>query len=259
LTAFERIPAELRELPRWGNWRWEPDPDKPGKLRKPPYCPSNPDRHASSTDSTTWGTFEQAVAVVEAGRADGIGFALEPPYVGVDLDAELPEVEQHAILLCLDTYSERSVSGTGYHAVLRASLNGSGRHPAGIGVFQTGRFFYFSGEHAHDLGLPLTIEDRQEQLEAVLEQYLPKRSANGATPIDVAPVDLSGLPIESPGRVSDDRELLDRARAAKNGATFERLWAGDTSGYDGDDSRADLALCSMLAFWTGRDADRIDR
>ncbi|PLS86750.1 MAG: hypothetical protein CYG60_05595 [Actinobacteria bacterium] len=36
------------------------------------------------------------------------------------------------------------------------------------------------------------------------------------------------------------------------------MWGGDTSGYDGDDSRADLALCSMLAFWTG-DEHQLDR
>jgi len=46
--------------------------------------------------------------------------------------------------------------------------------------------------------------------------------------------------------------------AARNGASFTKLWNGDTSEYDGDDSRADLALCSMLAFWTGNNQDRID-
>jgi putative DNA primase/helicase len=57
----------------------------------------------------------------------------------------------------------------------------------------------------------------------------------------------------------DDAALLDKARSAKNGTDFERLWSGDTSGHGGDDSAADLALCSLLAFWTGNDADRIDR
>src|ERR671920_770461 len=38
---------------------------------------------------------------------------------------------------------------------------------------------------------------------------------------------------------------------------FSRLWNGDTSGY-GSPSEADLALCGMLAFWTGGDATRID-
>jgi len=49
------------------------------------------------------------------------------------------------------------------------------------------------------------------------------------------------------------------ARRARNGGTFSRLWAGDTSAHGGDDSAADLALCNLLAFWTGRDAERMDR
>ena len=56
----------------------------------------------------------------------------------------------------------------------------------------------------------------------------------------------------------DDRELLEHARSAKNGAKFEALWRGDTSGYGGDDSAADLALCGLLAFWCGIDPRRID-
>jgi hypothetical protein len=36
------------------------------------------------------------------------------------------------------------------------------------------------------------------------------------------------------------------------------LYHGDTTSHNGDDSAADLALCSGLAFWTGPDFDRID-
>ncbi len=57
----------------------------------------------------------------------------------------------------------------------------------------------------------------------------------------------------------EDDELPDRIRASKQGAKFGRLWAGDTSDHGGDDSRADLALCGILAFWCGPDADRIQR
>jgi putative DNA primase/helicase len=50
---------------------------------------------------------------------------------------------------------------------------------------------------------------------------------------------------------------------AANGEKFSRLWSGDTSAYatannDGH-SEADLALCSLLAFWCGPDEVRIDR
>jgi hypothetical protein len=56
-----------------------------------------------------------------------------------------------------------------------------------------------------------------------------------------------------------DEEILRRARAAKDGGKFSRLWSGDTSDHGGDDSRADLALCSLLAYWCGPDHERIDR
>jgi hypothetical protein len=57
----------------------------------------------------------------------------------------------------------------------------------------------------------------------------------------------------------DDEELLRRIRASKQAEKFEKLWSGDRALHAGDDSAADLALCSILAFWTQRDRHRIDR
>ena len=54
----DAIPYALRCLP-WVLWRAEPrGEDKPAKV---PYRIAEPDRRASSTDSTTWGTFGDAV------------------------------------------------------------------------------------------------------------------------------------------------------------------------------------------------------
>jgi hypothetical protein len=237
----DAIPAELRELPRWVVWRWGDVDPKTGKRKKPPYQPTKPSEHASSTNHTTWGTFEQAVSLVNAGSADGVGFALEPPYVGVDLDEELPESDQGAVMVALNSYSERSVSGTGHHVVVRAHLNGHGRHPQGIGVFQTGRLFYFSGEHVR--GTPTTIEDRQAELERVLDAYLPP-TPTATAPRPTVPVDLG------------DHELLAKALAASD--TFRDLWAGEWSSRFSSQSEADLSLCGRLAFWYGRDQGRVD-
>jgi len=55
-----------------------------------------------------------------------------------------------------------------------------------------------------------------------------------------------------------DEELVRKASSASNGEIFARLWSGDTGGY-GSHSEADLALCGMLAFWTGGDPIRMDR
>jgi putative DNA primase/helicase len=241
----DAIPLELRTLPRWIVWRWGDLDPRTGKRKKPPYRADAPDgpRHASNKKRADWATFETAVTVVEAGKADGIGFALEPPYVGVDLDSDLPEADQGAIMAVLDSYAESSPSGVGYHVVIRANLNGHGRHPAGIGVFQTERFFYFTGRHVK--GTPRTIEERQAELDKVLAEFLPEAPPTSihvvATPVDL-----------------DDQELLERAFVAENGTKFGDLWEGRWESRYPSQSEADLALCNMLAFWTGRDPDRID-
>jgi transcriptional regulator with XRE-family HTH domain len=56
----------------------------------------------------------------------------------------------------------------------------------------------------------------------------------------------------------DDQTLIEKAKSAKDGAKFTALWEGDISGYKSQ-SEADLALCCLLAFWTGGDYERIDR
>jgi hypothetical protein len=79
-VSFARIPAELRELPRWVVWRWRDVDPKTGKQKKEPYradAPNGP-KHASNKKPEDWTSFEQAVTVVKAGGADGIGFALAP-------------------------------------------------------------------------------------------------------------------------------------------------------------------------------------
>ena len=68
------------------------------------------------------------------------------------------------------------------------------------------------------------------------------------------------MPAEAAPVNVDDSTLLGKARAAGNGAKFRALFdQGNTTLYDGDDSSADLALCNLLAFWTGGDSARIDR
>lgn len=56
-----------------------------------------------------------------------------------------------------------------------------------------------------------------------------------------------------------DNEVLDLASSASNAGKFSSLFdRGDLSAYSGDDSSADLALVSLLAFYT-QDEEQIDR
>lgn len=59
------------------------------------------------------------------------------------------------------------------------------------------------------------------------------------------------------GRYLDNNELIERAKAARNGEKFSRLWAGDTGDYRSP-SEADCALLCLLLHWTNMDADRAE-
>src|SRR5262249_55473950 len=91
-TASERVPivlpdalAPLLSARRWAVWKWTRT--EKGKLTKPPFVAADPRVNASSTDAGTWSDFDTARACYMAGRADGIGFALQGSgLVAFDLD-----------------------------------------------------------------------------------------------------------------------------------------------------------------------------
>src|SRR5215207_4116898 len=90
-TAFEPlavnpdgIPERLKERPQWVVWKLE---KRKGEVTKVPYSPWDLTR-ASSTDLTTWASFEGAMIVHQQHGFDGIGFVFcsGDPFVGIDLD-----------------------------------------------------------------------------------------------------------------------------------------------------------------------------
>lgn len=56
-----------------------------------------------------------------------------------------------------------------------------------------------------------------------------------------------------------DEKVIELCRRARNAPKFERLYDfGDTGEYGGDDSRADQALISVMAFFT-QESEQLDR
>ncbi len=174
------------------------------------------------------------------------------PYTGVDLDhcrSHGGGLEPRAaeVVKRLNSYTEWSPSGEGIHVLVKASLQDrSGRRSHGIEIYSSGRYFTITGNQLD--GTPNTIEDRRAEildLIAALDKANHTRVAEFSRP--QAPI------------TQTDEELIRRAQQARNGAKFERLWTGDLSDYGGDHSRADAALCSLLAYYTNGDAARIDR
>lgn len=248
----DNIPAELTERPQWVVWLPEERAD--GRIDKVPHNPRT-GYPASHSNPRHWGTFAEAVAAYQCDtRWAGIGYVFhaEDPYAGVDLDGcrypDTGELEPWAedIVRRLATYTEASPSGTGVKAIVRGRLEGSGRKSKRVEVYDRERFFTLTGHRLPDA--PATIEDRHELLTALVTELFPPRqtTTNGRTHEGYR---AARVPTAA---------LLERAGKAKNGSLFMRLWQGDTSEYEHDDSRADAALCRLLAFWTGPDREWID-
>jgi len=250
------IPAELKPLPRWVVWRYELDED--GRPTKVPYRPSDPTRRASSTDPKSWSDFETALAVVARGGADGIGFVLGAGIVGIDLDKCVDpitgtlETWAREIVETVSSYTESSPSGRGIHLLAIGSLPPRGRKKGPVEMYESARFFTMTGNRVP--GTPATIEDRTDALQRVHEKVFGVRGAKASSK---STHKQRGAPERDNAAGQSDRDLLDRAKSAKNGQKFTRLWGGDWTDYPSQ-SEADLALCQMLAFWTNGDDARID-
>jgi hypothetical protein len=248
------IPAELRDLPQWVLWRgiWATTKDGAQKITKVPY--SIRLRKASTTDPQTWSSFERITralpVALDAWKEEtpespggGIGFVFTAtdPFVGIDLDHAVIDgvVESWAqeIVALINTYTEYSISGTGIHCICRGTWPAGRNRKGAIEIYCQERFFTMSG-HAYSVGDFAELPDRTQELAQLHEQLFPKKVPKPpSTPRTSIPMPLS------------DVEILQKARVAKNGAKFSVLYAGDTSGYTSA-SEADIALCSMLAFWT---------
>lgn len=255
-----QIPADLQAQPTWVCWRFQV---RNGRQTKVPVC-TRTTRDASSTDPSTWSSFDDAILAWEKdARLDGIGFVFPPDgsFVGIDLDecigegGELSDGAREIVEL-IGSYTETSPSGRGVKIFIRArkpevarcvttKVEGAKR----VEVYSKGRFFTVTGRHL--VGASRAVEERQAALDVLYARLWPTKTQHPLRP-SVSHASLAGFN-------GDDDALVARAGAARNGEKFRGLWAGDTSMNSGDESAADLALCSILAFWAGPDADRIDR
>ena len=84
--AFPKALEPYRHSKCWVNWKLKAKGN--GKFTKLPYRPSDPGKCADASDRATWGTFDEALANVERGLADGVGICLlgATGLAGIDLD-----------------------------------------------------------------------------------------------------------------------------------------------------------------------------
>jgi len=263
IDESEAIPETLRERDQWVCWREE---ERDGKPTKIPVTPGG-GGFASSTESETWASFETALNYTETAHADGVGFVFtdDDPIVGVDLDdcrdPETGDVDDAAldIIERLDSYTEVSPSGTGYHVLIRGELPDGRNRRGSVELYDTARFFTVTGDHVEQT--PTRVARRQDALIAIHREYVQDTERDTASESEQRESADDESPTTGASDVDvdlEDEDLLEKARNASNGEKFERLWNGNTVGYDSQ-SEADMALCCLLAFWTGGDRTQMEQ
>lgn len=140
---FDSIPHELKADYAWVNvWDGSKLPMQTRQRKA-----------ASSVDPTTWGTFENAVSNVEAGKYDGIGYVFhDNGIIGIDIDAGYDGDGFISALACdvlgsCRSYTEKSRSGRGFHVFVRGTLPFKGRNNnlLGVEIYRTARYFIMTG------------------------------------------------------------------------------------------------------------------
>lgn len=252
---YNGIPEEMKSRDTWVCWRfvWKADREEWTKV---PVNPSN-DRRAKSNDPDTWVAFDTAKAYHENPdtNSDGLGFLFDPEdtIVGIDLDdARNPDTGQPTdtakdIINTLDSFTEVSPSGTGYHTLVHGALPDDAKNRTGkIEIYERGRYFTVTGQRVD--GTPKAVNRRNQSLSDVHAEYV----ADDDTPTRENDAKGGG----SPSNLSD-QQLIEKAKNAEYGEEFTRLWNGNTAGYESH-SEADYALCRHLLFWTGGDRSRAE-
>ena len=249
LVLPDSIPPELKGVSQWVVWsaQWNGK-----KWTKPPFD-AKTGAAASTDDPTTWTDFETALLTYQSGGYDGIGFVLtkDLSLVGFDFDHCAPggeiSLEVKGYLDKLQSYAEFSPTD-GIRALAFGRKPGSccKLPPKGYEVYETGRYLTITGHPVNGFG---NVEERQPEIEEVYraiftEEKTPSREDRRSPFADFADI--------------SDQKLLEKAFKSKSGAEIQTLYSGNTARYSSQ-SEADLALCNHLAYWTGRDAGRMDR
>lgn len=289
MLALPPALAPLAQRDQFVCWFAVPHPEKAGKMNKFP-CRFDTGTVIDAQDPTNWTNAAMAGAMHQQwdrGHGSGIGYVFTDadPYAFLDIDKCLETSDDHdnptppdwsalakELMARLPGAAiEVSHSGQGLHIFGRYSRlpeHAKKNTPLGLELYTGGRFCALTGTHA--TGSADT--DITASLELIIAQYFAP-SATG---------DFAGWtsePVAEWSGPADDEDLL--AKAMKSGqrsaraafgngdqVTFADLWTANVdklaATWPGEghkpfgQSEADMALADHLAYWTGKNCERME-
>lgn len=261
---LDTIPSVLKEYDHWLLWKATADEKNPDKLGKYPVNLQGYGFNWSDTDNLY--SFETVADAYNKGDFDGIGFSqVNTPLVCVDLDNDkgIDDIPKELLSIMQAGYAERSPSGKGIHVWMKADLPQKVTENIGkkrktnagdeIELFTKSGWLTVTGDKLNDT--PIT--DKTEYVINLAYKYkFLKKDKPAQHPQQASLTDYA--PSTSAGNRFSEQELVNKMLESKSGTEIQRLLNGDTSGYNNDHSEADIALAGYLAFWTNRDAEKMD-
>lgn len=278
---FDAIPEFLRQEKLWGAWPAEPN-SKGGISKRPVGTSGYP---VATNKTQGWDSFDNARSFYESnkgktlpdmnGPISGVGLCLlsSSSLVVIDLDHAInpdgtiaqwaePIINELAEI----TYCEISPSGTGIHAWLYGKKRGAkckGGHGNNLEIYDNRRFMTVTGyklDGCQDTAASGEIAQAMiDRVISYIERSKKKISTEKREGVKPLQDEIKSLVPKNRPEAFSDSELVAKARQSRKGKEFSLLYdSGDISGYPSA-SEAEQGLCNKLAFWTGRDAARMDR
>jgi len=260
--THEQVPPELLPLKRWVGWRYELNNDRT-KWVKLPLSSFNgkgigvTPRGTEGQDwECQWADFDTALTGAKRLKLDGVGFVFVEGegFTGVDFDdcrfseSGIIRDVPRQWLDNFDTYVEVSPSGTGVHAIGKATLQAPGNKqpmPDDLIVkaemYHKARYFTFTGQRLD--GKPLEIRHVQREFNALHHHVFGDASLEPSEP---------GFPSAQREFFTDER-IISRISASKkwsdifNPEKKAQVQEFVAQHYKGDNSSADLAFCTLVA------------
>ena len=177
MINYDNIPEELKRLKQWVCVAGNSKVPMQANLLYP----------ASSTNPATWATFDEAVAAVQNGWYDYIGFVFnDNGIVGIDIDdgytydGYVSQLASDIVSLC-GSYTEKSKSGRGFHIFVKGDIPFKGKNNlAGVEIYKTARFFIMTGNAVADVK---DIRWNQWALDNIVARYFPETREKKTTSV----------------------------------------------------------------------------
>lgn len=253
---YENIPNELQSLKQWGLFQkiWQPERNKYTKI---PHNALNGGA-GKSNDPSTWVDFKTALEALKTYQMDGLAFFFANGYVGLDIDHIGDELDKFRsgdyqentvsqAITMTKSYMEVSISGSGIHAIFKGKIPGTRRRKGNVEMYDSGRFFALTGN---------TIGQYQKEVNVVTTDVMKLMYHKYFGEDNVVTIN-NHNPIK-PNDLDVD-EVIKRAEMSRTGDRFKVFMNGGWEGFYPSQSEADLAFANDLAFWTGRDFNKMDQ